>query len=69
MNTKLPAKMTVDEIVQAITGAERLLAALRTELEKRGADGYCNQRWHGYRCKLKPGHSGSHSQGFIKWAQ
>lgn len=65
---KDPKHMTFDELEAAINGAERVLRVLRTELESRNVTQlYCGHRWSRHTCKLKPGHSGRHAQGFVRW--
>jgi hypothetical protein len=68
--TKDPSEMSTHEIMTAIGGAERVLAALRAELESRvDKEQYCGHCWSKFTCKLKPGHQGRHSQGFIMWSR
>jgi len=69
MNTKRPADMTTEELVAAVGWAERLLDTLRAELNTRPypTSEFCGHRWSNFSCKLKPGHQGRHSQGFVFW--
>lgn len=68
MNTKRPEDMTTEELVAAVGWAERLLGTLRAELKTRkDMAEFCGHCWSKLTCKLKPGHQGRHSQGFVFW--